>query len=86
MNLIQFEVIKISSLIVIAQDSAASPVRVTTAIFILQSVPQRNVSQSPGRHDLCRKANGAVTLAGAAPYDQAGAFVHAEKKIWRGCK
>lgn len=39
MDLTQLEIVKISSLIVITQDRAATPIGVTTAVFILQAIP-----------------------------------------------
>jgi hypothetical protein len=39
MNLFEFNGIKISALLIVAQDRAAAPIGMTPAVFILQAIP-----------------------------------------------
>lgn len=83
LDLAQFKSIKISALIVITQDRAATPVGMTSTIFVLKPVPQCDKFQSPRWRDLGSKFDIARALTGAAPYDLTGGALDRKKQIWR---
>ena len=68
-DLLELQIIEIRALIVIAQDRAAAPIRMASAILVLQAIPQRYKPQSPGGHYLRGKADCPLALTGAAPDD-----------------
>ena len=73
-DLAEIEIIKICTLIVIAQDGASAPICMTAAVFVLQPVPERYIFEPACRHHLRSKFDGASSIAGAAPDNERGAF------------
>jgi hypothetical protein len=68
-DLAEFKIIKISTLIVDAHDRAATPIGVAAAVFILQTVPQGDESQSTRGLNLGSEPNGARPFTGTPPND-----------------
>lgn len=85
-NLVQLEIVKIGALIVIAEDRAAAPTGIATAVFVLQAIPQCDKSQSPHRHDLNRKPDRTRAFTSAAPHQLTGALLDRKKDIRRRCE
>jgi len=85
-NLVQLEIVKIGALIVIAQDRAAAPTGIATAIFILQTIPQRDKSQPAHRRDLNRKPDRTRAFTGAAPYKLSRTLLDRKKDVRGGCE
>ena len=73
-DLAEVKIIKISTLIVIAEDGTTAPFCMAAAIFILQTIPERYVFQAAGRHHLRSKFDGTGAITGAAPDDERGTF------------
>ena len=53
--LAQVERIKISALVVIMENGASTPIGMAPAVFVLQAIPERNISQAFCGSHICNE-------------------------------